>query len=120
MRRIAATFTLWLWFCALSFGIEPLTLRVTGRLGMAPYTVNIMARIEPHERNRELCLLWGIGEEEMYSVSCQQLDGSTAKRFYQWQRVFREPGEWVVEVTVQRNDGSTVRARDTIRVIGRS
>ena len=118
MRRIAATLILWLWFCALPFAGDPVTIRVQPRLGMAPLTTSILVRIEPHEGNRELCLFWGIAEEDMYSSSCLQLDGVGAKRPYQWYRVLRIRGVWAITAAIRRSDGSTHRARETVEVLG--
>jgi hypothetical protein len=118
MRRIVAILILWLWFCALPFAVDPVTIRVNPRLGMLPLTISIYVRVEPYAGNRELCVLWGMVEEDMYSSSCVALDGMTARTSYQWYRTLRIPGEWAIIAVIRRSDESVHRARITVTVIG--
>lgn len=118
MRRIAATFILWLWFCALPFAEAPVYIRVHPQAATVGQTLSVLIRVEPHEANRELCFKWGIIEEDMYSSSCVQLDGLAARRSYQWRRTLYTSGDWAFIATVRRSDGSGPQARVTVIVVG--
>ena len=108
---------LWVSVC-IPLAAEPVTIHVHPRVGMVGQTVNITIRIEPHEANRRLCLVWGVVAEEMYSSSCLQLDGAQRKRTFTWQRTLRIPGEWAIIADLQRNDESSTKAREMVEILG--
>lgn len=124
MRRIAAAFILWLWFCALPFGAAPVTLILRQPIGMPPYYLVFTVQVEPHALNRELCVAWGnVGwEKNLWNRSCRQLEGLTSQRTYYYPvspaRIIREPGVFVVEARVIRADTKTFQAQTRVFVGG--
>lgn len=96
----------------------PVTMRVSGRLGMAPHTFAATVVLERHVSNRELCLLWGLSGEGVYSSSCAELHGAQTQRVYYFQRTVEESGTWHVIARIQRADDTTHQDTAEITVIG--
>ena len=113
-RRIASLILgLWVLFCApLAAGPPPVSIVNRHSLGMPPFYPQFSVKIEPHEANRKLCIRWGNvqWDENLWNVSCQQIDGLTSKRTYFYPvsnaRVIREMGEFVLEAELIRSDKS--------------
>jgi hypothetical protein len=78
--------------------------------------VRVMITIEPHEDNREACLVWDDGFAE--NRSCWTLDGANAPRTSQQYLKHLAPGEYAIQVRVRRPLGGLLSNIETIRVLG--
>lgn len=121
MRRITAVLiVVWLWFCV-PFAAEPVTVRVKPQVGVVPFRVDIVLHVTPSVSNREVCLSWGLqGDEiEMYSRSCQALEGAVTTVTFRYVRYLREPGMWMFRGEVRQDTGRWLRSVPVdVRAVG--
>lgn len=120
--RIVLTF--WVWFYTPNVdrlhAEEPKPVRIIRldpHTGLAPVYFRTTVWVEPHEGNRELCLVWG---QEMVESSCRQLEGLSSPKAFHYPvnrtRLLIYSGQNVVAAVVTRNDGSVHVAKEFIEV----
>jgi hypothetical protein len=96
---------------------DALTLSLSANLAPAPARVSARIRVEPDPRSRALFVEWwtddGLGGSHMV-----ELDGdrASARQDYDIRRM--EPGEYIVSAVLLRSDGSQVRKRSQVIVVG--
>ena len=90
---------------------ESLALAVLPRVGLGPRDVSVTARIDRDAENRKACLAFVDDNDLDTFLSCHDLDGASAPRF--WQRLVEQvpAGAYTVELRVTRADGTVRRVR---------
>ena len=85
---------------------ESLALAVLPRVGLGPRDVSVTARIDRDAENRKACLAF-VEDLTETILTCHDLDGANAPRF--WQRIFEgvPAGQYTIELRVFRADGAT-------------
>ncbi len=99
---------------------KDIAIKLSSKVGLAPHSVRITVRVEPHELNRKLCLVWGQTnwDPTLMDASCREQlpDGPITTVFPI--KTLREPGEWIFVAVIYRSDDTYKRASDTLEVYG--
>jgi hypothetical protein len=95
--------------------IEPLEVEVYPRSGFAPATLRITATVEPHADNRTLTL---VADSISYrSSTTVPLEGDDDARVHDVLLKSVPAGEYMIEATLDRVDGTTIVRTTTASVI---
>jgi hypothetical protein len=94
-----------------------MAISVSAHLASEPAQVIVRTRIEPDAGNRELTIDWWNAEGVGGSHSLT-LDGDRAPRRYDCAIKNMSAGDYVVTAVLKRADGSDIRRRTNLMVIG--
>lgn len=93
--------------------------RVYPKLSLGATQFKVTVWVEPHEGNRELCLVWG---QDLYEQSCRQLYGTQSPRAFHYplsnSKMLKYVGTNFVAVVLKRSDGSTYTVKETVEIRG--
>ena len=96
---------------------DPLAIVIATRFAPEPGEVQVRTRVEPDERSRELTIEWwtpeGFGGSHLIT-----LPGDRAATWHTYFIKRMEAGEYEVAAVLKRNDGTEVRRKLTVTVVG--
>ena len=96
---------------------DPLAIVIATRFAPEPAEVQVRTRVEPDERSRELTIEWwtpeGFGGSHLIT-----LPGDRAALWHTYFIKRMEAGEYEVAAVLKRNDGTEVRRKLTVTVVG--
>ena len=102
---------------AIARAADPLAIVVATRIAPEPAEVLVRTRVEPDARSRELTIEWwtpeGFGGSHLIT-----LPGDRAATWHNYFIKRMEAGEYEVAAVLKRNDGTTIRRKLTVTVIG--
>ena len=97
---------------------EPLTIQVSPTIVPAPAHVSVRMRIEPDARSRALSIEWwsGDGSGGSHLITLQ---GERSATRHEYAIRHMNAGEYEVIAVLTRDDGTEVRRKTTVLVVGR-
>jgi hypothetical protein len=95
---------------------EPLSLRITPRVTMAGGGVITAVRVMRSPENRVLSI--SVDGPGYYSSTDVQLDCEQAAQMHSFRWVALPPGQYVVQVVVERSDRRVLHASENFEVVG--
>ena len=96
---------------------DALTVRLSAATSPSRADVIVHARVEPDERSRELVIEWVAGDLSGGSHLIT-LDGARAAVIHQYPIKDMGPGEYVVTAILRLMDGTEIRRRSSVTVVG--
>jgi hypothetical protein len=96
---------------------DPLTMKLSAHMSPARADVIVQARVEPDERSRELVIEW-IADDLSGGSHSITLDGARAALIHQYPIKGMGPGEYVVTAILRLMDGTEIRRKSSVTVVG--
>ena len=107
------------WILALSLFVipsldDPLRVRVSPGVALAPAAIRVVATVRPHEANRALTVTV---ESDTYRQSQRvSIEGAEPRRTFIVRFSDIPEGDYAIRATLKRNDGTSSRAVASLRV----
>ena len=96
---------------------DPLTIRLSAHTSPARADVIVQTRVEPDERSRELVIEW-VSDDLSGGSHLLTLDGARAPVVYQYPIKDMGPGQYVVTAILRLMDGTEIRRKSSVTVVG--
>jgi len=96
---------------------EALEMTLSASVLPAKSYVTVRARIQPDARSRELTIEW-VGDDLSGGSHLVSLDGARAPTAHRYTLKHLSPGQYVVTAVLRLNDGTIVRRRANLSVLG--
>lgn len=98
---------------------DALTIRLSASVATAESDVIVQTRVEPDDRSRALTIEW-VSDDLSGGLHSFSLDGASAAATHRYVLKRLSAGHYVVTAALRLNDGSEIRRKSNLIVVGRN